>query len=232
MSFQDFERRFVNGILRLAIRPLFRIDASELDKIRAEGPLLLYPNHIGAAEVPLLYSLLQPRLVSAMSKAESWDSRFYAWLFDLWKLVPVKRGKADINAIRRSITMINEGYIFTISPEGTRSGDGKLLKAHPGIVPIALKTGAPLQPIAHWGIEDFPENVKHLRRTNFHLRVGKPFTLNPGDKRVNSAVRQEMVDEIMIELAKLLPEEYRGYYADKVDKELQYIRYEQEDVRS
>lgn len=225
MSFKNFQRKFVNGVLRLAIRPLFRINTNELDKIPAEGPLLIYPNHIGSMEVPLIYSLLQPRPVSAMAKAESWDSRFYAWLFDLWRLVPVKRGEADINAIRRSIEIIRDGYIFTISPEGTRSGDGKLQQAHPGIVPIALKTGTPLQPIAHFGIEDLSQNLKKLRRTNFNIRVGKPFTLDPGGERVNSAVRQEMVDEMMIELAKLLPEEYRGFYADKVDKELKYIRY-------
>ncbi len=225
MNFENFQRKLVNGILKLGLRPLFKISAKEIEKVPAEGPLLLYPNHISATEVPLLYSLLQPRQVAAMAKAESWDSRFYAWLFDLWKLVPVKRGEADTTAIRRSIQMLNDGYIFTISPEGTRSGDGKLVQAHPGIVPIALKTGAPLMALAHFGIEDLPQNLKKLRRTNFKIRMGEPFFLDAHGERVNSKVRQEMVDEMMILLARLLPEEYRGYYADKLDKELKYIRY-------
>jgi len=137
----------------------------------------------------------------------------------------VRRGEADLDAIRKTIQRINEGYIFGITPEGTRNRDGKLKRGHPGIVPIALKTGAPLIPLAHWGVEDFSQNFKKLRRTDFHVRVGKPFVLDTGGKRVNGEMRQAMVDEIMIELAKLLPEKYRGYYANKVNKKLEYIRY-------
>ena len=186
--------------------------------------MIAFTNHIGSVEVPLIYAHLQPRKVTAMAKAEAWESRFFAWLFDLWRLVPVRRGEADLDAIRKTIRIINEGYIFGITPEGTRNRDGKLNKGHPGIVPIALKTGVPLIPLAHWGVEDFPENIKKLRRTDFHVRVGKPFVLDAGGKRVNSEMRQAMVDEMMIELARLLPEAYRGEYAD-VDRELNYIRY-------
>ncbi len=226
MNFERFQRKFVNAVLRFGLRPLVRIKINELDHVPQQGPLLIYPNHIIAFEVPLIYHLLQPRLVSAMAKAESWDNRFYAWLFDLWKIVPVKRGQADTTAIRHSLQMLDEGYVFTISPEGTRSHDGKLIKAHPGIVPIALKSGAPLMPIAHWGIEKLPQNLKKLRRTNFHIRTGKAFYLDPRGERVTKEVRQEMVDEMMILLARLLPEEYRGYYTDKIGKELKYIRYQ------
>jgi len=214
----------MTGIVRFGAAILCKIDKAELAKVPKEGPLIAYANHIGQLEVPLIFSYLQPRPVTAMAKEESWDNWFFNWLFDVWKLIPVRRGEADMDAMRQSIKMVNDGYIFGISPEGTRSGDGKLLPAHPGIVPIALKTGAPLIPIAHFGAEDYPENFKRFKRTNFHIRVGKPFTLDAGRERVNKQVRQEMVDEMMIELAKLLPEEYRGAYAD-VDRALKYIRY-------
>jgi 1-acyl-sn-glycerol-3-phosphate acyltransferase len=223
---QNLTHRFMTAIIRFGTAILCKLDKDELSKVPQEGPLIAYANHIGQLEVPLIFSYLQPRPVIAMAKAESWDNWFFNWLFDVWHLIPVRRGEADMDAMRRSIQMIKEGNIFGISPEGTRSGDGKLQKSHPGIVPIALKTGAPLIAVAHFGAEKYPENFKGMKRTDFHIRVGKPFLLDAGNERVTKEVRQEMVDEMMIELAKLLPEEYRGYYADKVDKELRYIRYE------
>ena len=223
---QSLTHRLMTSIVRFGTAILCKIDKAELAKVPKEGPLIAYANHIGQLEVPLVFSYLQPRPVTAMAKAESWENWFFNWLFDVWKLIPVRRGEADMDAMRKSMQMINDGYIFGISPEGTRSYDGKLLPAHPGIVPIALKTGAPLQAIAHFGAENFPENFKRFKRTDFNIRVGRVFTLDPGGERVTKEVRQEMVDEMMIELAKLLPEEYRGHYADQVNKELKYIRYQ------
>ncbi|MBT3338760.1 MAG: 1-acyl-sn-glycerol-3-phosphate acyltransferase [Anaerolineae bacterium] len=220
----SWQHRFFTALVRFGTSILCKIDKADLAKVPDTGPLIAYANHIGSLEVPLVFSHLHPRAVTAMAKGEAWENPFYNWLFDVWKLIPVRRGEADIDAMRTSIKMTKEGYIFGISPEGTRSRDGKLIRAQPGVVPIALKTGAPLIPIAHWGVEDFPQNIKRLRRTNFHIRVGKPFTLETNGERVNSRVRQEMVDEIMVELAKLMPEEYRGAYSD-IEKTPKYIRY-------
>lgn len=229
MIFRNLQAHIVNTLVWIGTNILCKIDKdakAELNKFPAQGPMIAYMNHIQALEMPLLYVHLLPRPISAMAKAEFWNSRFLVWVFALWRLVPVRRGEADLDAMRKSISMIKEeGYIFGIAPEGTRTRDGKLQRAHPGIVPIALKTGAPLKAIAHWGAEKFPANFKHLKRTDFHIRVGENFYLDPHGKRVNSKVRQEMVDEIMIVLARLMPAEYRGYYANKVEQELKYIRY-------
>lgn len=219
------QHRFLTGLIKFGTSVICKIDGAELKKVQDEGPLIAYANHIGQLEVPLIFAHLRPRPVTAMAKIEAWDNKLFNWLFNIWKLIPVRRGEADMDAMRQSMQMIREGYIFGISPEGTRSGNGKLLRALPGIVPIALRTKAPLQPVAHWGAENFPKNIRRLRRTDFHIRVGKAFTLNAGGLRVSKEVRQEMVDEMMIELAKLLPEKYRGYYADKINQEPKYIRY-------
>ena len=218
------QHRLISSLIKFGTSILCRIDKADLDKIPREGPLIAYANHIGSLEVPLVFAHLQPRPITALAKAEAWDNPLFHWLFNIWKLIPVRRGEADIDAMRQSIKMVKEGYIFGISPEGTRSGDGKLLRAHPGIVPIALRSQAPLQPVAHWGAEDFPENVKRLRRTDFHIRVGEPFYLDTRGERVTSEARQQMVDEMMYRLAKLLPEEYRGYYADLKNATEKYIR--------
>ncbi len=225
MTYQNWQYRGICNLLKFGTDILCRIDKSALDKVPQKGPLISFANHIGSIEIPLVFAHLQPRSLTAMAKGEAWENPLFNWLFNLWKLIPVKRGEADIDAMRQSIKMVKDGYIFGISPEGTRSRDGKLLRAHPGVVPIALRSKAPLQAIAHWGIEDFPENIKKLRRTDFHIRVGEAFYLDARGERVTSEVRQKMVDEMMYQLAKLLPEKYRGVYADLENATEKYIRF-------
>jgi 1-acyl-sn-glycerol-3-phosphate acyltransferase len=116
--------------------------------------------------------------------------------------------------MRKSLEALEQGDILAIAPEGTRNKTGILLKAHPGIVTLALRSGAPLLPVAHWGGENFGKNFKGLKRTDFHIRVGATFKLDPGNQRVTKEVRQQMTNEMMYRLAILLPEYYRGAYAD------------------
>ena len=104
------------------------------------------------------------------------------------------------------------GNILAIAPEGTRNKTGQLVRARPGVITLALHSGTPLLPVAHWGGENFPSNLKCLKRTDFHVRVGQPFKLDPGKERVTREIRQQMVDEMMYRLAALLPEHHRGAY--------------------
>jgi 1-acyl-sn-glycerol-3-phosphate acyltransferase len=205
---------FVNSIVKLGTSIMCRIDAPDLDKVPEHGPLILYSNHTGQIEVPILYSHLQPRLATGIAKVETWDSWFLRWIFDLWNAIPIRRGEADIEAMRKSIDMLNKGYILAIAPEGTRNKTGVLIRAQPGVVTLALRSGTPLLPIAHWGGENFSDNIKRLKRTDFHIRVGEPFELDTHGERVTREVRQQMVDEMMYRLAALLPENYRGAYAN------------------
>lgn len=78
---------------------------------------------------------------------------------------------------------------------------------------MALRSGAPLLPIVHYGSENYPENLKHLRRTDLKYVVGKPFRVDAGGQRVTSSIRQQMIDEVMFQMAGLLPPQYRGAYA-------------------
>jgi 1-acyl-sn-glycerol-3-phosphate acyltransferase len=220
----NWQGRLVAGLIKFGIDILSRVDAPDLDKVPMRGPLLLYANHTGSLEVPLLFVYLQPRPVTGLAKIESWDNPLYGWLFDLWNGVPVHRGEADVQALRTSLTLLEQGYIFALSPEGTRNHTGSLIRARPGVVTLALHSGAPLMPIAHWGGERFGYNLKHLRRTDFHIRVGQAFNLESEGDRASRQVRQQMVDEMMYRLAALLPEEFRGAYANLENATEKYIR--------
>jgi 1-acyl-sn-glycerol-3-phosphate acyltransferase len=204
---------------------LCRIEKDELDKVPANGPMILALNHIGSLEVPLLRAQVRHSRVISLAKIETWDNKLMGWLFDVWESIPIRRGEVDLGALRQCLACLSAGDILGVAPEGTRSNDGRLLSGRPGIVLIGLHSGAPILPVAHWGVEDFPKNIQHLKRTDFHIRVGKPFTLDAKGEKVNSRIRQEMADEIMYQIASLMPEKYRGKYSYSTMPPTKYLRF-------
>ncbi len=221
---RSFYRWFMNSVIWLGTVILCRIDKSDLHKVPTQGPLILVTNHINSLEVPLLFVHLQPRKMIGLAKIETWNNKFMGWLFDLWDAIPVSRGEADLDAIRACLSTLKDGDILAIAPEGTRSYDGRLQRGQPGISLIALHAHVPILPMAHWGGETFGKNVRKLKRTDFHVRVGKQFTLDSNGENVNGEIRQAIADEIMCQIAELLPAEYRGEYAD-TKSPTKYLRF-------
>ncbi|HCR72342.1 MAG TPA: hypothetical protein DIW23_12915 [Anaerolineae bacterium] len=210
-------------LIKIWIRLTCHVDVSELQKVPMNGPLIAITNHTGQIEVPIMFAYLQPRKITAWAKAEAFDNLFLKVIFGIWKIIPVRRGEADIKSLKVAVKMIKDGYIFGIAPEGTRNKTGKLLRAMPGTVLLALHSGAPILPIVHWGGENYLKNLKSFKRTDFHIRVGEPFKLNVEGVKVNGEIREQIADEMMYEIAKMLPEEYRGEYRDLSKATKQFI---------
>lgn len=205
---------FVNFIIRVYTSIVCRIDAPDLQKVPMQGPLIVITNHTGQVEVPFLYAHLQPRKMTAWAKIEAWDYPIMHWVFNLWGIIPIRRGEADMHALKAAIRALDNGYIFGIAPEGTRNRNGILIRAQPGTVILALHTGVPIFPLAHWGGEKLMKNLKRFKRTDFHIRLGKSFKVDMQGVKVTGEIRQQIVDEMMYKIAELLPEEYRGVYSD------------------
>lgn len=205
----------VNGLERALVASLCRVDAAQLEKVPHTGPLILATNHVSFLEIPVLHSRLRPRRIYALAKAEAWKNPILGWLFNRWGAIPIRRGETDLAALRRSLAVLEEGAILAIAPEGTRSRHGRLQKGRTGVVTLALRSGAPILPLAFYGGEKLGHNLRRLRRTPFHVVVGEPFRLEAGEGRVTQEKRQELADEIMRRLAALLPPEYRGEYAER-----------------
>jgi 1-acyl-sn-glycerol-3-phosphate acyltransferase len=203
------------GIHRLA-HLLCRIYAEELARVPRHGPLILVMNHVNFLDVPVVYTELLPRPLTGFAKTETWDSPAMAFLFDLWGAIPLRRGEADVGALRQGLEALSRGQILAITPEGTRSGDGRLRRSHPGVALLAFHSQAPLLPLAIYGGECFRHNLARLHRTDIHLAVGQLCTLRPGLQPLNREVRQRIADELMYQVAALLPPEYRGEYANLV----------------
>jgi len=215
-----FAARLVTPPIRLFFSLLCRLDAHELRTIPRQGPLIIIINHVSFLEVPILYSQLYPRDSIGMAKQETWDNPGLAFLARAWDAIPLNRQNTDLAAMRRAFAVLKAGKLLLLAPEGTRSGHGRLQQGHPGIVQIALKSGAPVIPLAHTGGEHFWHNLKRLRRTPFSVRVGPAFTLRlPHDAAGNALpltkdVRQEMTEAVMNRIALLLPVAQRGAYPE------------------
>lgn len=216
----------VNTIIKGTTRLICHIEDEQLAKVPKQGPLILVCNHVNFIEVPLVFTHLQPRSVTGYAKSESWDNPALGWLFNLWKGIPIRRGEADLVALRKGLRILAEGKILTIAPEGTRTRDGRLQRGHPGVVTLAVHSGAPLMPMVYYGHENYRQSLRRLQRSEFHIAVGKPFRLAVPKTRLTSVIRQLITDEIMYQLAVLLPEAYRGEYADLSKATTRYLVFE------
>jgi 1-acyl-sn-glycerol-3-phosphate acyltransferase len=217
--------RTVNFALKGLTSLLCRIESLPLQQVPPTGPLILVCNHINFLEVPLMYSHLQPRPVIGFAKAETWDNPLLRPLFNLWGAIPLRRGEVDTLALRKALQALAQNKIVAIAPEGTRSGTGRLQRGQPGIVTVALHSGAPLLPLVYYGGESFHHNLRRLQRTDFHIKVGQPFRLDTYGLKVTREVRQQIADEIMYQLAALLPQEYRGDYANRQAATRRYLSF-------
>ncbi len=204
--------RVVNWILRRIFSLICRIDRKAFADFPQRGPLILVGNHINFIEVPLLVSHLDNPLLTGLAKRETWDNPLFKFLFNTWKIIPIDRGMVDREAIRLSLEALEQGKMLAIAPEGTRSRDGRLQPGKPGVVALAIQSGAPLQPFGFYGHERFWENIKRLRRTDFFISIGRPFKINTDVDYRSREARQEITDEIMYKIAECLPEKYRGHY--------------------
>jgi 1-acyl-sn-glycerol-3-phosphate acyltransferase len=205
---------FVVTTLRGLTSLICRIDDAQLARVPDQGPLIIAANHVNIIEIPIIYARLQPRPVSGMVLADRWENPLLGWILDVGEAIPLRRGEPDIGALRTAIERLKAGHIIIIDPEGTRSGDGRLQKGNPGAVILALRSGAPLLPVVFHGSEHYQENLRRLHRTDFHIEVGRPFHLDAGGRRVTRQVRHQMIDEVMYQMAMLLPPVYRGVYSD------------------
>jgi 1-acyl-sn-glycerol-3-phosphate acyltransferase len=215
---------FVLFLVKFGTNILCRIDAPNIQDFPKKGPLIVISNHTGQLEVAVFFGQLAPRPITGWAKMEAWDNAFLNWLFTLWGLIPVRRGEADTSALRKAIKALDDGYIFGIAPEGTRNITGQLKRAHPGAVLLATRSNAPILPLVHWGGEDFLKNLAHLKRTDFHIRMGKPFMLDLEGVKLTREIRQQIADEMMLRIAELMPPEYHGEYAKVTLGEKRYTR--------
>jgi 1-acyl-sn-glycerol-3-phosphate acyltransferase len=191
-----------------------------LEHVSDEGPYLLVVNHIHWLDAPVLLVVF-PYRAHVFAAAKRRDHWFTGPLFNSLDAIWIRRSEFDRQAIRQALARLHGGGVLGVAPEGTRSPTGGLQNGLGGAAYMAYQTGAPILPVAIWGQEKVFPSARRLRRTTIQVLYGPPFQPRPlpkGQKKASQADIRALTEEIMYRLAGLLPAEYRGLYADVVDK--------------
>lgn len=181
-----------------------------------EGNALAAANHLGRLDTAALLCVVE-RDDIIMAMAEKYKNHFFFGMIGrAVDAVWLNRFEADFAALREILIRMKKGGLMVIAPEGTRSKTEALQPGKMGVAFLASKSGYPVLPVALTGTEDRAvlENLKRFRKSKIKIVAGKPFQIEiPQGKGREDAMR-EATDEIMCQIAAMLPEKYRGAYSD------------------
>ncbi len=189
--------RFVQFIFSILFRIVYRLKVIGRENIPKTGAVVIACNHVSLLDPPMV-GTASSRPVHFMAKSEL----FVPILGPLYKSLgafPVHRGAGDAHAIRTALTILKHREVLGIFPEGTRSKDGRLGKAQPGALAIALKGRAAVVPTCILG-----SDLK--RRNSFWPKVtvvfGKPMDLE--DEKGTKLEVEELSEKLMEEIQALM----------------------------
>jgi 1-acyl-sn-glycerol-3-phosphate acyltransferase len=182
-----------------------------LENFPKQGPALIVINHLGDADVVLVGATI-PITIDGMGKIELNDHWLVGPVFRAYGIIWVHRGRPDRRALRAALDALAQGRVVALAPEGRQSVTGGLEEGNEGAAFLAMKSGAPIVPIAMTGTEN--ENIyghlKRWTRAQVTLTVGKPFVLR--EQADHQKMLRDGTYQIMESLADLLPASYRGNY--------------------
>ena len=206
----DLLRRIFNALF--ALLSTRRVEG--LEHVPPHGPYILVMNHLSRIDAPLLVSLFANKGMTGWA-AEKYERHwFFGTLLRLGGAIFIRRGEVDRRALGAAVDWLRADKIFAMSPEGTRSKTGALIRAKTGAAYLAMQTGAAIIPVAMTGSERAINDLLHLHRPHLTVRVGPSFSLPPVSEADRTADLRRNTDEIMCRIAALLPAQYRGVYAD------------------
>lgn len=191
-------------------KTVFRARVTGLENFPMEGPVIVASNHLAFLD-SVIISALMPRRVAFLAKAEYVNSpgirgRFMKRFFELIDIIPVNRSdQAErLKALDIGLERLEQGGVFGIYPEGTRSRDGFLYRGKVGVAWLAHKTGAPVVPVGIIGTERIqPPGARLIRPVRFTVRVGEPLTFETLGDQQTGPRRRQTTDVIMDRIAAL-----------------------------
>lgn len=207
--------RLIRFLIRILLNVIARIEIRGRENAPLTGGMILAANHIGILDIVMVFYAID-RTDLFIPVAEKFEKiGWIRWLGKHLNFIFVDRFNPDLKAIRKMIGLMEAGKCLIIAPEGTRSPTGSLIDGKPGVAFLAARSGFPITPVGITGTEDkvILGNVKRLRKSTITLTGGKPFVIPPLAKENRDAALQGATDEIMCQIAALLPERYRGVYA-------------------
>jgi 1-acyl-sn-glycerol-3-phosphate acyltransferase len=202
--------RLVHRVLiPLAVALWVRLRVDGRGHIPRCGPLIVVSNHVDNNDSAAICRYL-PGTIHFLARPAGMRSRFLGRFWRAMEALP-----ADRDGLVQALALLKEGDSIGVYPDGVITP--RLLRAKAGAALLAVRSGAPVLPVAVWGTEKirvwpFP----HGRRVEVHVRYGRPRMLRRADVRGRGL--QKLADSIMEDVAAMLPPAYRGYYAGAIEE--------------
>jgi len=196
---------------------LARVERIGFENIPAGGKFIIASNHLGYLDAFLMIYLMnyikneQPIVIVA----EKYERYFiFRWAVRVFNWDFIDRQNAEMRTMINVIKRLKSGGFMAIAPEGTRSQTEGLIEGKQGAAFLAAKSGAQVVPAGVIGSEDrlFFANLKRFKRTPIQVVVGHPFLIPDIPKKDREFFLKEQTDEIMCQIAALIPEKNRGVY--------------------
>jgi len=188
------------AVSRGLARSLARVEVSGMENVPARGPVVVAMNHRAFFDGPFVFGFV-PRPITCLVKVEAFTPGA-AYILRSTGQIPVRRDRVDLGAVRLCLRILRGGGVVGIFPEGSR-GNGLVERARPGVAYLAMRTGAPVVPLALHGTD----TLRHgTRRTDVRLVAGPPIRLPAVDPkaRLNRRVVAEQAERVRVALAALV----------------------------
>jgi 1-acyl-sn-glycerol-3-phosphate acyltransferase len=214
-----------SGALRLVVHAIVRMRVEgDLDAIPREGPLIVAANHASSADPVLIGAFLNSaidRPLNWLGKRELTEWAVTGWAFRRAGIHPVDRDAADLESFRTAMRILDAGQVLAVFPEGTRSRDGALQQVREGVGMLALRSGAPVLPVAVVDSDRMWPRGRLLPKfgRRVTVRYGTAFDVGAelaarGEPVKGRAATEAATRLVMARIAALLPERQRGMYTE------------------
>jgi 1-acyl-sn-glycerol-3-phosphate acyltransferase len=220
MAYFILKNLILGPLLRLIFRPWVR----GMENIPTSGAAILASNHLSFSD-SIFLPLQSRRPVVFLAKSEYFTGKgvkgaLVRWFFKATGQLSIDRsgGKASEASLNTGLSVLSQGMVLGIYPEGTRSPDGKLYRGRTGIARMALESKVSVIPVAMIDTEKVqPIGKRFPRIRRVGIIVGAPLDFSRFDgMEGDRIVLRAITDEIMYELAKLSGQEYVDAYASSV----------------
>lgn len=187
--------RVARFIVAVITRSYTRMTIVGRENIPATGAFVLAPVHRSYVDTPIAGCLTVRRL-RFMGKDSMWKVRWVGWVLSALGAIPVTRGTADREALRRSVELLEGGEPMVLFPEGERKQGPVVQPLFDGAVYVALKARVPIIPVGIAGSERvMPKGARFVFPRKVHVEIGRPIVPEVGELPEGSRVPRPVLSE-------------------------------------
>lgn len=185
-------------VARVLFVLVFGIRVYHRHRLPRQGGVLVVANHQSYLD-PILAAVGMPRPYHPMARESLFRFAPFRWLIRSLHAFPVRRGKADLGAVREALRRLKGGAVVLMFPEGTRTRDGSISRLRGGPVTIAARAGVPVVPMVIDGaFEAWPRTSPLPHPHAIRVACGRPVSAAEaaaGDPdEVMAGLRRQMLD--------------------------------------